>query len=193
MPAVPHLLDRDQTDEVLLALAADGQHAPFAQFYDRAAPRVLGIVQRVLVDRAQAEEVTQEVFLETWQHAARFDPAKGKALSWVLTMAHRRAIDRVRASQSSRDRDLTIGIRDFTASSDDVAHTAETRLEHARVTRALGSLTAFQREALELVYFGGLTHSEAARHADVALGTMKTRLRDGLIALRRVLAPAEAA
>ncbi|KIP51250.1 MULTISPECIES: ECF RNA polymerase sigma factor SigK [Microbacteriaceae] len=190
-PAPPWGVER--SDDDLLVLVAEGNQQAFALFYDSTAARVLGLVRRILVDPAQSEEVTQEIFLEAWQTAARFDPARGKASSWLLTMAHRRAVDRVRASQSARDRDLAVGAREFDDARDDVAETAETRVEHERVTRAMRTLTDLQQQALELVYFGGLSHSEAAREAGVAIGTMKTRVRDALITLRRVIAEAEAA
>lgn len=176
-----------RTDDELLVLVSEGNRDAFALFYDRTAPRVLGLVRRVLVDPAQSEEVTQDVYLEAWQTAKRFDPEKGRASSWLLTMAHRRAIDRVRASQSSRERDLAVGIRDFEQERDDVAETVEVSLEHKRVTLAMKNLTANQQEALELTYFQGLTNTEAALKAGVPVGTMKTRLRDALIALRKNL------
>jgi RNA polymerase sigma-70 factor (ECF subfamily) len=174
----------ERSDDDLLVLTAEGNRDAFTVFYDRTAPRVFGLVKRVLVDPAQSEEVTQDVYLEVWQNAPRFDPAKGKAVSWLLTMAHRRAIDRVRASQASRNRDLTVGIRDFEEARDDVEDTVEITLEHQRVTRALRTLTANQQQALEMTYFQGLTNTEAAQQAGIPVGTMKTRLRDALIALR---------
>jgi RNA polymerase sigma-70 factor (ECF subfamily) len=180
------------SDDDLVAASARGDQRAFAEFYDRTAPRVHGLVRRVLVDPAQSEEVVQEVFLAVWQEASRFDPARGTALSWLLVRARRRAIDRVRSSQASRERDLAVGVRDLDAVRDDVAETAATRIEHARVSRALEGLSAAQRQALELTYWGGLTQSEAASRAGVPLGTMKTRLRDGLIALRRLVEPAVA-
>ena len=193
MPLSPPLPPgTERSDDDLLTLVAEGDRDAFALFYDRTAPRVAGLVQRVLVDPAQSEEVTQEVFLEAWQTAPRFDRARGRATSWLLTMAHRRAVDRVRASQSTRDRDLLVGIREFDADRDDVAETAETRVELDRVTRAMHALTDLQRQALESVYFGGLTQGEAARDAGVAIGTMKTRIRGALVSLRRVLAETEA-
>lgn len=188
------LLDSElrPSDDELVVASARGDERAFAEFYDRTASRVHGLVRRVLVDRAQSEEVVQEVYLAVWQDAARFDPARGTALSWLLVRARRRAIDRVRSSQASRDRDLAVGVRDLDPVRDDVAETAVTRLEHARVSRALEGLSAVQRQALELTYWGGLTQTEAASRAGVPLGTMKTRLRDGLIALRRLVEPSAA-
>jgi RNA polymerase sigma-70 factor (ECF subfamily) len=174
-------------DDDLLVWAGRGDKGAFSGLYAKTAPRVLGLVKRVLVDTAQAEEVTQEVFLEAWQHAARFAPEKGRALSWLLTMAHRRAIDRVRSSQASRDRDLATGIRDYEESRDDLQDTVETTIEGQRVRRAMLALTEFQRQALNLTYFKGLTNGEAARIAGVPIGTMKSRLHEALVRLRMLM------
>jgi RNA polymerase sigma-70 factor, ECF subfamily len=170
--------------EQLLELVATGDQRAFAELYDRTAPRVLGLVRRLLRDPAQSEEVAQEVFLEVWQSAARFDAAKGSAISWLLTMTHRRAVDRVRASQSSRDRDLKIGIRDMEREFDSVTEHVEIRIENERVKRAMSRLTDIQREAVILSYYGGYSHSEMAEILGVPIGTVKTRLRDGMIRLR---------
>jgi len=168
----------------LLEKVAQGDQAAFSDLYDVLSPRVLGLIIRVLKDHSQSEEVTQEVFLEVWQTAARFDPNKGGAATWILTMAHRRAIDRVRSSQSSRDRDTKIGIRDYAPDYDNVADTVEVRVEHERVSKALARLTELQRQAVTLAYYGGYSHSEVASILSVPIGTVKTRLRDGMIRLR---------
>lgn len=187
-PATP--LGAPRTDDELMHLVAEGNRDAFAALYDRISGRVLGLIQRVLVDPAQSEEVAQDVFLEVWQQASRFDAARGKAVSWILTVAHRRAIDRVRSSQTSRDRDYAVGIRDYEPSVDDVAESVEVRMEHRRVVAAMSRLSQAHREVLELTYFHGLTNTEAARAAGIPLGTMKTRLRDSLIALRTHLTQA---
>jgi RNA polymerase sigma-70 factor (ECF subfamily) len=148
------------------------------------APRVLGLVKRLLRDHSQSEEVTQEIFLEIWQNATRYDSSKGGASGWILTMAHRRAVDRVRASQASRDRDVKIGIRDFQSDYDNVAETVQVRIEHERVEKAMSRLTELQRQAVTLAYYGGFSHSEVAEKLSVPIGTVKTRLRDGMIRLR---------
>ena len=168
----------------LLERIAAGEQAAFSQLYDLVASRVLGLITRVLVDRAQSEEVAQEVFLEIWQTAGRFAPNKGSATTWILTMAHRRAIDRVRAAQAGRDRDVRIGIRDLGRDYDQVAEQAEVSLEHEKVTAALERLTELQRQALQLAYYGGYSHSEIAGILNCPVGTIKTRLRDGMIRLR---------
>jgi len=168
----------------LLARVADGDQVAFGELYDQLAPRVLGLVRRILVDFAQSEEVTQEVFLEVWQMAARYDSNKGGAVTWVLTMAHRRAIDRVRASQSSRVRDTRIGIRDMPTDYDQVAESVEITVEHERVKEAMTRLTELQRQAITLAYYGGFSHSEVAEQLHIPIGTVKTRLRDGMIRLR---------
>jgi RNA polymerase sigma-70 factor (ECF subfamily) len=173
--------------EDLLVATATGDRDAFSALYDATAARVFGLVRRLLVDAAQAEEVTQDVFLEAWQTAARFDPERGAAIPWLLTLAHRRAVDRVRASQSSRERDLKVGIRDLGVPVDEVAEAAEIAIEHERVAEALTSLPAAQRECISLAYYGGCTQSEIATRLDVPLGTVKTRLRDGMIRLRDVL------
>jgi RNA polymerase sigma-70 factor (ECF subfamily) len=172
------------SQEDLLARVARGDQSAFAGLYDLLAPRALGLVTRVLRDRAQAEEVTQEVFLEVWQTAPRYDAGRGSAMTWVLTMAHRRAIDRIRSSQASRDRDAREGVRDYRPEIDSVAETVETTMEHERVTKAMARLTELQRQAVSLAYYGGYTHSEVAALLNIPLGTVKTRLRDGMIRLR---------
>ena len=176
----------ETTNALLLRVAAGDQRA-FGDLYDLIAPRMLGLVRHVLRDHAQSEEVVQEVLLEVWQTAPRFDPNKGKAVTWMLTMAHRRAIDRVRSAQSSRVRDTRIGIRDLVREYDSVAESVEIRIEHDRVEKALGRLTELQKQAVELAYYGGYSHREVSDLLGVPMGTVKTRLRDGMMRLREEL------
>ncbi len=161
-----------------------GDEAAFADLYDQTAPRVHGLIVRILRDVAQSEEVTQEVFLEVWQHAARFDPRRGSALSWLMTIAHRRAVDRVRSAESASTRDITHASQTMTVEHDSTSETVHARLDAQRVRKALSGLTSTQREAVELAYFRGCTHTEVATMLDVPLGTAKSRIRDGLIRLR---------
>lgn len=171
----------------LLARTAGGDQTAFAQLYDMLSSRVFALILRVLVNRAQSEEVLQEVFLEVWQSAARFAPNRGQGRSWVLTIAHRRAVDRVRSSQASAERDTRVGIRDLGGEHDVVAETVEARIEGERVGTALAALPQAQREALTLAYFGGYSQSEVSAMTGVPLGTIKTRMRDGMHRLRQEL------
>ncbi|WP_287931934.1 ECF RNA polymerase sigma factor SigK [Arthrobacter sp.] len=172
------------THEDLIRLVALGDEAAFEELYDAVAPRVFGLVRRVVRDPSQSQEVTQEVFVDIWTQAARFDADRGRAMSWILVIAHRRAVDRVRASQSSMDRDLRQGIKEYQESYDDVADTVETTMEAERVHQALETLTAAQQEAIRLAYYGGYTHQEVAELLKIPVGTVKTRIRDGMIRLR---------
>ena len=175
------------TSEDLLTRVAQGDRAAFAELYDRTAPRVFGLVKRLLRDHSQSEEVTQEIFLEIWQNATRYEPGKGGAIAWMLTMTHRRAVDRIRASQASRDRDVRVGIRDYAPEFDSVAENVEVQIESERVKEAMTRLTELQRQAVTLAYFGGFSHSEVSAMLKVPIGTVKTRLRDGMIRLRAEL------
>ncbi|GAA3035360.1 ECF RNA polymerase sigma factor SigK [Microbacterium dextranolyticum] len=175
---------RDHAGDLLVRIAAGDQGA-FAQLYDMLSSRVFGLILRVLVNRAHSEEVLQEVFLEVWQSAAAFAPNKGQGRTWVMTIAHRRAVDRVRSAQSSAERDEKAGLRELSTPQEDVAEQVELRIESRRVARALEALTDVQREALTLAYFGGYSQSEIAALTGAALGTIKTRMRDGLSRLRQ--------
>lgn len=168
----------------LLKRSALGDREAFAALYDATASRVFGLAVRVVRDRAQAEEVTQEVFLDLWRQSSRFDPARGSASSWILTIAHRKAVDRVRSAEASTRREETYEARQHHVPHDTTAEAAHASLEARRVRHALHELTPAQRQAIELAYFDGYTHTEVARMLDLPLGTAKTRIRDGLIRLR---------
>jgi RNA polymerase sigma-70 factor (ECF subfamily) len=168
----------------LLQQVASGDQQAFARVYDLLSSRVFGLILRVLVDRSQSEEVLQEVFLEVWQSASVFAPNRGQGRSWILTIAHRRAVDRVRASQASTDRDVRVGVRDLEVAHDGVSEQVELRIEGEKVTNALATLPDPQREAITLAYFGGYSQSEIAALVGAPLGTIKTRMRDGLTKLR---------
>lgn len=171
----------------LLGRSARGDEAAFAALYDATAARVHGLVVRVVRDRAQSEEVTQEAFLDIWRHCTRFDAAKGSPLAWMLTIAHRKAVDRVRSAEASKAREVTYEVTTAEREHDSTLEKVEVRLDQERVRRALASLTDTQRGAVELAYLGGHTHTEVAALLGIPLGTAKTRIRDGLIRLRDTL------
>lgn len=179
-PPVPDLVE-------LLRRSGRGDQASFAQLYDATAARVFGLALRVVRDRAQAEEVAQEAFLEVWRTAGRFDPDRGSPLSWLLTITHRKAVDRVRSAESATRRDSTYHLRNQPVEHDSTAEAAQASLEARRVRGALAHLTDVQREAVTLAYLGGYTHTEVATMLDLPVGTAKTRIRDGLIRLRDAL------
>ena len=171
----------------LLRRSSRGDELAFAALYDATARRLFGLVLRIVRDHAMSEEVTQEVYLDVWRHCARFDPQRGSAISWLMTIAHRTAVDRVRASEASRRRDDAHAATQQDVEFDTTAESAQASLEAQRVRRALTTLTDAQRSAVELAYLGGYTHAEVARLLDLPLGTAKTRIRDGLIRLRDTL------
>ena len=171
----------------LLTLVGQGDQVAFETVYDRVAPAVFGLVLRVLRDAAQAEEVAQEALLEVWRTAGRFDPARGQALAWVLTIAHRRAVDRVRSERAAAEREARAASAAPPPAADEVAETVESSLEAERVRHCLDGLTGAQRESITLAYYSGLSYPQVASALGLALGTVKTRIRDGLRRLRDCL------
>jgi RNA polymerase sigma-70 factor (ECF subfamily) len=182
---VPELPDPPDGLAAALSAVARGDEAAFAVVYDSTAPAVLGTARRILRDPAQSEEVMQEVLLEVWRTAARFNPAAGSAAAWIMMLAHRRAVDRVRSEQRATQREAraATGAIPF----DEVTEAVEDRLDRERVRRCLGGLTELQRESVTLAYYGGYSYREVAELLGVAAGTVKTRMRDGLIRLRDCL------
>lgn len=176
----------------LVHQCARGDEESFAALYDAVAARVHGLALRVIRSPEMADEVTQEVFLEAWRTASRFDPSRGSVLAWLTTMAHRRAVDRVRSSERQRVRDENwireqAPVRAPEESGDQTWREASRSLEAQRVRRGMDSLTAVQRESVNLAYFGGYSQHEVAALLELPLGTVKTRIRDGLIRLRDVM------
>ncbi|MET8830303.1 ECF RNA polymerase sigma factor SigK [Streptomyces sp. NPDC004610] len=174
-------------DTLLLKVAAGDQRA-FEDLYHLVSGPVYGLVKRVVRDAAQAEEVAQEVLLELWCSAARFDPSRGSALSWILTVAHRRAVDRVRSARAAGERERRDAQRSAAAPAfDQVAEEVEAGLERELVRRCLDRLTDLQRQSVTLAYYDGHTYREVAERLSLPLGTVKTRMRDGLTRLRQCL------
>ena len=171
--------------ETMICAVARGDQTAFEAVCARAGPAVFGVVRAVVRDPSQVEEVCQEVLLEVWRAASRFEPGKGSALAWVTTIAHRRAVDRVRAEHRLAERQVRAAWHQVAY--DEVAEAVEARLDRERVRRCLGSLTSVQRESVTLAYYGGYTLRQVAALLAVPEGTVKTRMRDGLIRLRDCL------
>jgi len=176
---------------VLLKLSGRGDESAFAKLYDATAARAYGLAVRVVRDPSQAEEVAQEAFLEIWRTASRFDDSRGSAVSWILTLVHRKAVDRVRSAEAGSRRDTAYHQGSHGVEHDSTAEAAQASMEARRVRQAMDSLTEVQREALELAFFKGYTHTEVATMLDLPVGTAKTRIRDGLIRLRDTMGVAQ--
>lgn len=180
------IVDRE-TLESLMLLTQQGDAAAFARLYDHIAPNVLGLSLQILHDQAQAEEVTQEVFIEVWQHAADFDPAKGSAKAWILRQARLRAIDRVRSAIATMKRDDREAFLVASINKESVEDEALRNVQRHAVRTALEIMGEPHKTAILLAYFGDMTHAELAEATGVPLGTAKTRVRDGLRKLEKIL------
>ncbi|UOT03197.1 sigma-70 family RNA polymerase sigma factor [Rhodococcus opacus] len=183
-------VDRDTenvTLTALLARIAQGERDAFSDFYERTSARVYGMVLRVLRDPGYSEETTQEVYLQVWNNAEKFDPKQGSPLSWLITLAHRRAVDRVRSEQSGTEREAAYGASSWYGPFDAVSEEVTRRGDTSDVVDCLGTLTEVQQRTVVLAYYGGLTYREVSERLSVALPTVKSRIRDGLIRLKQCL------
>jgi RNA polymerase sigma-70 factor (ECF subfamily) len=184
-------LDRSSADAAwseLLHRSSAGDAAAFAELYDASNARVYGVALRLLRSPDHAAEVTQEVYVEVWRHAARYHNTRGSVLGWLTMIAHRRAVDRIRSVSTAKARDHRYAAYSLDRDVDLVWDGVVARAEAAQVRAALTELTAVQREALTLAYFGGHTQTQVAVLLRLPLGTVKTRIRDGLSALRATFA-----
>ncbi|MGE2833733.1 sigma-70 family RNA polymerase sigma factor [Mycobacterium sp. SMC-4] len=173
--------------DALLRQVARRDAEAFAAFYDQTRSRVYGLVTRVLRDPGYSEETTQDIYLQVWRTAANYDPEAGSPLSWLLTLAHRRAVDRVRSEQAATTRESRYGASTVETPTDHVADNVILEDERRRVAECLGSLTDTQRECIQLAYYGGLTYPQVAEQLSANLATVKSRMRDAIRGLRRCL------
>ncbi|MDN5668981.1 ECF RNA polymerase sigma factor SigK [Arthrobacter russicus] len=171
----------------LIRSTADGDQQAFAELYRLTSRRVYGMARRVLIDAELAQDAAQEVYLQIWQNAAKFDAASGSPLAWLMTIAHRRAVDKVRSAQSSADREAKYGATSQSIEHDEVADAVSDRIDAESVVKCLATLTDTQQESVKLAYYGGLTYREVAEKLGAAVPTVKSRIRDGLLRLKSCL------
>lgn len=179
--------DGSTPDEALMLQIAGGDEAAFAQLYDRFAPQVFGLVSRILRNEAENEEVTQKIFVEAWQHAASFSPRRTTALTWLLTIAHRCAVEQIRSTPQCPEAGLIIDVRTLQESHHRLEDGEAFQNEGERMTAAFHQLTEVQREVIQLAYFGGLTHGEIAEHLQLPVGIVEAGIRDGMKKLRDLM------
>ncbi|BBX68475.1 sigma-70 family RNA polymerase sigma factor [Mycolicibacterium psychrotolerans] len=173
--------------DALLRQVARQDVDAFAAFYDQTRSRVFGLVTRVLRDPGYSEETTQDVYLQVWRNAHTYDPAAGSPLAWLMTLAHRRAVDRVRSEQAASTRESRYGAANVEPPADHVADEVILDDERRQVADCLGSLTDTQRECIQLAYYDGLTYVQVSERLATNLATIKSRMRDAIRGLRRCL------
>lgn len=186
LPAARPTSDSDRLDALLHQVAL-GDRSAFSDFYDALSGAVFGTALKVLRDRTLAEDAAQEAFVEIWQKAGQWDGAKARASTWALVIAHRRAVDRVRQEEAIRARQERQAPTWSERAHDATAAEVERRADHEQIRGVLDHLTDLQREVVELAYFHAMPYREIAEKLQVPLGTVKTRMRDGLIRLRDTL------
>ncbi len=162
----------------------------FAAFYDLTRARVFGLVTRVLRDSGYSEETLQEIYLQVWRSAESYDPTAGSPLAWLMTLAHRRAVDRVRTEQAASQRESRYGAANVDVPSDSVADSVISSDEQRQVADCLGALTDAQRECIQLAYYDGLTYAQVSERLSANLATIKSRMRDAIRGLRKCLGTA---
>lgn len=177
---------RRAEDVALLARIVDRDERAVEALYARYSGPLYSLAFQVTKAERFAQDVVQEVFIALWRDAARFDPSKGAVGPWLFSLARHKAIDLVRREQNVRKRTADVDL-EFEVAADDVDHEAWVRIRQERVREAIEALTPIQREALELAFFGGLTHVEVAERLEIPLGTAKTRIRSALLRLRDIL------
>ncbi|MDV5145076.1 ECF RNA polymerase sigma factor SigK [Streptomyces sp. SBC-4] len=171
----------------LMDKVAQGDREAFTGVFRAISEPVFGMVRRILRDRSMSEEVAQEVLVEVWRTAPRYDPEKGSVLSWALTLAHRRAVDRVRSEEAASAREARVALLDRESAFDHVVEEVEWHQERDAVRRCLRGLSEPQRRSVTLAYYEGMTYREVAAYLAEPLGTVKSRMRQGLMRLRDCL------
>nr|A1ULE1.1 RecName: Full=ECF RNA polymerase sigma factor SigK; Short=ECF sigma factor SigK; AltName: Full=Alternative RNA polymerase sigma factor SigK; AltName: Full=RNA polymerase sigma-K factor; Short=Sigma-K factor [Mycobacterium sp. KMS]Q1B3Q8.1 RecName: Full=RNA polymerase sigma factor SigK; AltName: Full=Sigma-K factor [Mycobacterium sp. MCS] len=173
--------------DVLLRQVAERDVDAFAALYDRTRSRVYGMVTRVLRDPGYSEETTQDIYLQVWRSAGSYDPKAGSPMAWLLTLAHRRAVDRVRSEEAASQRESRYGAASVDPPVDHVADSVILLDERRRVVDCMGSLSDLQREAIQLAYYEGLTYVQVSERLSANLATIKSRMRGGIRGLKNCL------
>ena len=174
----------------LLARIAVGDQSALAELYDASSAKVFGLAMKILGDHAAAEETTLDVYTQVWRRASSYDAERGTPGSWLMTLAKHRAIDRFRSSYLERGRQVPLNQAEELPGHEETPEQYSAGLERQRlVQQALASLSVEQRQAIGLAYYWGMSQSEIAEQLKLPLGTVKTRMRLGMIKLREVLAP----